>query len=93
MKPPIDRVFGMLERKGQRPRLIEEMSPMLQPAWDRVFARAIEIFGSEEKAAKWMDEEAIGFPHRQRPAAMLYTPEGIQMIEEYLEQIEHGAYR
>jgi uncharacterized protein (DUF2384 family) len=40
-----------------------------------------------------MDEEAIGLPQRQRPAAVLYTPEGNQMIEEYLEQIEHGVYR
>lgn len=93
MKGPVDRVFGMLEGKGQRPRLIEEMSPMLQSAWDRVFPRAVEVFGSEEDAAKWMDEEAIGLPQRQRPAALLSTREGIQMIEEYLEQIEHSVYR
>ena len=93
MKAPIERVFGMLERKGQRPRLIEEMSPMLQSAWDRVLSRAVEVFGSEEEAAKWLDTEAIGLPDRQRPAAMLHTPEGIQMIEEYLTQIEFGVYR
>ena len=59
---------------------------------DQVFRRAVEVFGSEDAAAKWMDEDAIGLPDRKPPSAFLGSPEDVEMVEAYLGRIEHGVY-
>jgi len=89
----ISRVFGMLERKGQRTASLEEMEATKPGrSWDRVFERAVQVLGSEEAAAKWMDEEAIGLPDRKPPSAFLGSREGVEMVEDYLGRIEYGVY-
>lgn len=63
------RVFGMLERKGQRPVSLEQMNEALPGGLlDRVFQRAVHVMGSEEDAAKWMREPAFGLSNRDRPS-------------------------
>ena len=89
----ISRVLDRLERKGQRT-ISEQEIEATRPGgpWGRVFRRAVEVFGSEEAAAKWMDEEAIGLPDRKPPSAFLGSREGVEMVEDYLGRIEYGVY-
>lgn len=83
----------MLERKGQKTVSLEQMDEALPGgAWDRVFQRAVQVMGSEDDAAWWMQEPAFGLPNRERPMDLMDTPEGVELIENYLEQIEHGVY-
>lgn len=51
-------------------------------AWDARYeqGRAVQVFGSEEAAAKWMGKEAVGLPSRQRPIDLLDSPDGIEMV-------------
>lgn len=56
-----------------------------------VVARASFVLGTREAAVQWMIEPALGLGQR-KPIDMLATPMGIQLVEEFLERIEHGVY-
>lgn len=55
---------------------------------DRIVRLAGEIFGSVERAERWLDapNRALG----QRPSDLLGSEEGIRLVEEVLQRINHG---
>lgn len=56
-----------------------------------ILAKAIQVFGSQEEAERWMEEHAIGL-NQMRPIDLLSTTAGTELVDTYLEQIEHGVY-
>jgi putative toxin-antitoxin system antitoxin component (TIGR02293 family) len=58
---------------------------------ESLFARAAEVFGSREKAMRWLESPAPSLDHRT-PLSLLGTPEGIADVEDTLGAIEHGVW-
>jgi hypothetical protein len=56
-----------------------------------VTARAMEIFGSREKAIRWLRTPLPPLSDRT-PLSMLNTADGIERIEEVLGRIEQGVW-
>lgn len=56
-----------------------------------VLAKATAVFGSEDEAERWLARPAIGLEQR-RPIDLLATPEGLKLVEEFLERLEYGVY-
>ncbi len=56
-----------------------------------VTARAIEVFGSGEKAIRWLQTPLASLSDRA-PLSMLNTRNGIEQIEEVLGRIEQGIW-
>jgi len=73
-------------------RLIVEVvgTPGPGPVAD-VTARAVEVFGTREKALRWLRSpvRALG---DQTPISLLNTPEGMAQVEDVLGRIEHGVW-
>jgi putative toxin-antitoxin system antitoxin component (TIGR02293 family) len=71
-------------------RLLSEESDRLYRV-ARVLARTEQVFGDQEKAARWLRR-----PHpvlnRQVPLEMLDTDIGARQVETILGRIEHGVY-
>ena len=56
-----------------------------------IYALATEVLGEAGLAERWMLEPVIGLNQRV-PADLIDTPEGADLVETYLMQIEHGVY-
>jgi putative toxin-antitoxin system antitoxin component (TIGR02293 family) len=56
-----------------------------------VTARAIEIFGTREKAIRWLRTPLPSLSDRT-PLSMLNTADGIEHIEDVLGRIEQGVW-
>jgi putative toxin-antitoxin system antitoxin component (TIGR02293 family) len=56
-----------------------------------ILAAATDVFGSREEAKRWLETPAIGLDQR-RPIDLLATPEGVEIVEQYLGRIAHGVY-
>ena len=56
-----------------------------------VTARAIEVFGTREKAIRWLRTPLPALSDRT-PLSMLNTADGIEHIEEVLGRIEQGVW-
>jgi len=56
-----------------------------------VVAKATYVFGSQEEAERWLARPATGLD-RQRPIDLLETQPGTELVEQFLERIDHGAY-
>lgn len=56
-----------------------------------VTARAIEVFGTREKALRWLRTpvRALG---EQTPMSLLKSPEGLARVQDALGQVEHGVW-
>lgn len=57
----------------------------------RILGHAIGVFGSEDAASVWMNKPATGLENR-KPADLLVTYPGTELVEQYLTQIEYGVY-
>jgi putative toxin-antitoxin system antitoxin component (TIGR02293 family) len=57
----------------------------------KIFIRAEEIFGSQEKARKWLREPCLAFSGNP-PLDFLDTFAGVRMVEDELGRIEYGVY-
>ncbi len=77
-------------QKSKKARLDVEHSGR---AWKfaEVLAKASSVLGSQEAAERWLGEPAMGLD-RQRPIDLLKTQAGTQLVEEFLERIDLGAY-
>ena len=53
--------------------------------------KATGVLGSEEAARQWMREPAIGLD-RQVPAKLVGSAAGAELVDTFLEQLEHGVY-
>lgn len=56
-----------------------------------ILAKATEVLGSQEEAERWLERPAIGLDQR-RPIDLLATPAGVELVENYLIQLEYGVY-
>ena len=56
-----------------------------------ILARAIDIFGSQPEAERWLEQPAIGLEQR-RPIDLLSTPAGLETLEDHLTRLEYGVY-
>lgn len=53
--------------------------------------KAVDVFGSEKAAKRWMREPAIGL-NQAIPARLVSTAEGAKLVDTYLDRIEYGVY-
>lgn len=57
----------------------------------RLMDQATRAFGSRSDAARWFREPAIGLGSR-RPIDLLWTEDGIRLVEALLKRVEHCVY-
>ena len=92
----LEKAVGMSVRTFQRrrdapaKRLSQEQSGR---TWKfaEILAKATELLGSQEEAEQWLESPAIGLDQR-RPIDLLQTPAGVELVEDYLTQLEYGVY-
>lgn len=93
-EPSLEKAMGMSLRTFQRRKDARPLSrEQSGRAWKfaEILARAIEIFGSQEEAERWLDQPAPGLEQR-RPLDLLATPAGVEMVETLLARLEYGVY-
>ena len=56
-----------------------------------ILAKATSVLGSRSEAEQWLERPAIGL-NQSRPIDLLATIAGVEIVENYLERIEHGVY-
>ncbi|HEV2515638.1 MAG TPA: antitoxin Xre/MbcA/ParS toxin-binding domain-containing protein [Devosia sp.] len=91
-----ERAIGLSHRTVQRRK--EDPERLLTPeqsgrAWKfaEVFAKAAEVFGTEDEARRWLEEPAMALDQR-RPIDLLASPAGTELVENLLLQLEYGVY-
>lgn len=75
--------------ESHQPLTVIESDRLLRAA--RVVVRAIDAFGSGEKASKWL-RTANRALRGETPMSLLETDLGARMVERILGRIEHGVY-
>jgi putative toxin-antitoxin system antitoxin component (TIGR02293 family) len=92
----LEKAVGMSLRTFQR-RKDAPTKPLSQEQSGRtwkfaeILAKATAVFGSQEEAEQWLARPAIGLNQR-RPIDLLATPAGVELVEDFLERLEHGVY-
>ena len=56
-----------------------------------VLTQAIIVFGGKVPAKRWMRRPAMGL-NGQRPNDLLRTPQGAEMVSDFLTRLEYGVY-
>ncbi|MBI3698257.1 MAG: DUF2384 domain-containing protein [Acidobacteria bacterium] len=56
-----------------------------------VTARAIEVFGTREKALRWLKTPVRSLGD-QTPLSLLNSPEGVARVQDTLGRVEHGVW-
>ena len=56
-----------------------------------VAARAMEVFGTREKALRWLNTPVRSLGD-QTPLSLLDTPEGVVQVQDTLGRVEHGVW-
>lgn len=56
-----------------------------------ILAKATSVFGSQQKAERWLDSPAQGLNGR-RPVELLATQTGTELVEQLLERLDYGVY-
>lgn len=92
----LEKAIGISERTLQRHKgdlekhLSHEQSSR---TWKfaHILAKATTVFGSQEEAEKWMVEPAIGL-NGNTPIDLIATTAGADLVETFLDQIDHGVY-
>jgi hypothetical protein len=56
-----------------------------------ITARAMEVFGTREKALRWLNTPARLLGDRT-PLSLIETPEGIAQVQDTLGRVEHGVW-
>lgn len=81
------------EDRAEVERLIADTlwsSKMVGPLVE-VTARAIEVFGSREKALRWLKTPVRSLGDRV-PLSLLDTPDGVDRLHDVLGRVEHGIW-
>jgi putative toxin-antitoxin system antitoxin component (TIGR02293 family) len=84
--------FRTVQRRRKAPR--KPLSPEQSGRafkFVEVFAKAIDIFGSQEAAQAWLTRPAMGL-NRQRPIDLLATSAGVELVERFLTRLDYGVY-
>jgi len=63
----------------------------LLPAVVDITARAIEVFGTREKALRWL-KTPVRTLDDKTPLSLLGSPDGMMRVEDVLGRIEHGVW-
>lgn len=92
----LEKAVGMSLRTFQRrrdapaKRLSQEQSGR---TWKfaEILAKATDVLGSQEEAEQWLERPAMGLDQR-RPIDLLQTPAGVELVEDFLTQLEYGVY-
>ena len=92
----LEKAVGMslrtFQRRRDKPakRLSQEQSGR---TWKfaEILAKATEVFGSQEEAEQWLERPATGLDQR-RPIDLLQTPAGVELVQDFLIQLEYGVY-
>jgi len=92
----LEKAVGMSLRTFQRrrdapaKRLSQEQSGR---TWKfaEILARATALLGSQEEAEQWLERPATGLD-RRRPIDLLQTPAGVELVQDFLTQLEYGVY-
>jgi putative toxin-antitoxin system antitoxin component (TIGR02293 family) len=92
----LEKAVGMSLRTFQRrmdspaKRLSKEQSGR---TWKfaEILTMATTVFGSQEEAEEWLERPAMGLNQR-RPIDLLETPAGVELVENFLRQLEYGVY-
>lgn len=64
----------------------EQVKPIVE-----LTARAMEVFGTREKALRWLDTPVRSLGDRT-PLSLLQTPEGVVQVQDTLGRVEHGIW-
>jgi hypothetical protein len=56
-----------------------------------VTARAMEVFGTREKALRWLNSPVRSLGD-QTPLSLLNSPEGVSQVQDTLGRVEHGVW-
>ena len=56
-----------------------------------VTARAMEVFGTREKALRWLSTPVRSLGD-QTPVSLLSTPDGVAQVQDTLGRVEHGVW-
>lgn len=56
-----------------------------------ILALATAVFGSQEEAEQWLEGPVMGLD-QHRPIDLLETPAGVELVENFLRQLEYGVY-
>jgi putative toxin-antitoxin system antitoxin component (TIGR02293 family) len=97
LKPDdVSRAVGVSLRTVQRrtnaprSRLSQEQSGR---TWKfaEILAKATDVFGDQTEAEDWLTRPAMVLDDR-RPADLLSSPVGVEMVEQLLGRLEHGVY-
>lgn len=67
-------------------RRAQEIKPIIEVA-----ARAMEIFGTREKALRWLNAPLHSLGDRT-PLSLLDTPEGVARVQDTLGRVERGVW-
>ena len=86
--------YSLTEITLVNPRTGERLVVSVSPGPDslvEVTARAIEVFGTREKALRWLRTpvRALG---EHTPMSLLNSPEGLARVQDALGQVEHGVW-
>jgi putative toxin-antitoxin system antitoxin component (TIGR02293 family) len=84
------RTFMRLKTEPDKRLDVEQSGRVWQFA--ELFAKADDVFRSEERAVEWMLEPAMALENK-RPIDLLTTPVGAQLVDDVLERMRHGVYQ
>jgi putative toxin-antitoxin system antitoxin component (TIGR02293 family) len=92
----LEKAIGMSLRTFQRRKDTPEQALSIEQsgrAWKfaEILAMAMEVFGSQEQAERWLDRPAMGLD-RHRPIDLLATPVGVDLVEQFLGRLKYGVY-
>ena len=86
-------VLGVSERTLQRKNSLDEPLSLIVSdrlaRIERIFALAADVFGSEEKAAQWINRPSRPLGN-EVPLNLLDTDAGTQQVDQELRQIDHS---
>lgn len=67
--------------------------PLSSDVWQfaDIYARAVEVMGSNELATQWLNTEALALDGR-KPIDLLSTLQGAEMVSDLLTRLDYGVY-
>jgi putative toxin-antitoxin system antitoxin component (TIGR02293 family) len=93
--PALQQALGISLRTVQRKKDSQGVLSTMQSGrtWKfaEVLAKAMDVFGSQEAAERWMDEPAMGL-EGYKPIELMSTPAGVDVVETFLGRLAYGVY-
>jgi putative toxin-antitoxin system antitoxin component (TIGR02293 family) len=80
-----------LEKETVRVRRSSPPTELLLDDIVSIAARAVEVFGTRDKAMRWLGGSVPSLGYRT-PLSLLTTPRGMAEVEDTLGAIEHGIW-